>query len=130
VRRLIPALVLAAAALVVPSPGGAVTVGNVSACADAFSGGQGGCGFHYAGIRILVWGVAAPGTSAVTIEASLPNPGGAPSLIARCTVSSAAPVCLGQPVSQPAEPSFQPLQCLAQGTGRAVFGCASQAPIL
>jgi hypothetical protein len=130
VKRLVPAVVLALAALVAPAPSGAHTAGNVSACADAFSGGSGGCGFEYAGVRVLAWAIAAPGTSAVTVEARYQYAPGQSSLIAECTVSGGNPVCYAEPLSKPVTPNFQKLQCVARGTGTAVFGCLSQKPIL
>jgi hypothetical protein len=129
-RRFVLVAAVAAAAFVAPTSGGAVTAGKVSACTDSFSGGQGGCGFQYAGPRVLAWAVAPPGTASVVIQARMPLAGGAYALISECSVSSAYPVCLGEPIANPAHPDYQALDCFARGTGKAVFGCFSQSPIL
>lgn len=129
-KRLIPAILLTMAALVAPSAGGAHTAGNVSVCTDVTTTGSGGCGFEYAGVRVLIWAVAAPGTRGVTVEVRLPHSATTSSLVAECSVSGASPVCIGESLSKPAEPNFQKLQCIARGTGTVAFGCLSQKPIL
>lgn len=125
-RRAVLALAVAfAAAAFHPAP--ATTVGPVSACADGFNGGQKACEFQYLGARVAPWAIA-PTARSVVIEVRLPLADGGFRLIASCTASSAAPVCIGQPVALPAEGDR--LLCHARGSGSAVYGCFSQGRLL
>lgn len=129
VRRLL-GVAAVAASLFVPVTGDAVTAGPFSACAGSFSGGSSGCGFEFVGLRVMPWAVVAPGSVSVVVEARFHRIDGTSVVLASCTAGSAYPLCLGSTASLPEQPSGQTLACTVRGTGRAIFGCVSEAPIL